>query len=530
MSGSSARLSVSGATPSPEGEQVSGHAATSGEVSSGTLANSQRRNSHLRAATPTTESRALEPLSIVRATGKIAVDTSLLADNESHALRKRLLEVRRSLALAANIAVRVHWRVDARIVQRYLVHEQRAPKAKEWQATEQELRDAIDEVAPLVTPAVAQVLTDKCLRKGQLDLFSLVRQIAPDVSSGIASALNRKVMQRWRTDRFKVLVQHEKAPPHYRGTLPIPIRASDMRFVRDGRRFLMTFNLSPGRHKGGEFTLPIEPRDGYQRQLLGDLADGVVKIGEAALTQDRLRKRKWFVRLAYTKQVPKTVETKRAAINRGITCFLAAVTDTGEQLLYDGDDIVAHLRGTQARRRQFQYQVKASGRVGHGRTRTLKPIDHLAGASDRWRDTRCKTIAARFAKWCDDRGVGVVLLEDFTGIRDGLPEKLQGGEYAWQEIQTWPYYRLQQDIQSALESYGIAFEQRDPAYISQTCPKCGHVTEDNIQLRRRKLVCVECKHTVHLDVAACENQLQGVTAPKSSPRKKKPVGKRPKKK
>lgn len=55
---------------------------------------------------------------------------------------------------------------------------------------------------------------------------------------------------------------------------------------------------------------------------------------------------------------------KSATIALGMRYFLIAVVDDGEQWIYDGADVAAHLAKTQARRRSYQSGVKSSARVG----------------------------------------------------------------------------------------------------------------------------------------------------------------------
>jgi transposase len=221
-----------------------------------------------------------------------------------------------------------------------------------------------------------------------------------------------------------------------------------------------------------------------------------------------LRRRKWYVTIAYKKLAPVIAPSERvAAINRGMCCFLMGVTHDGEQWRYDGNDIESYLKQMQRRRRSYQYDSKASNRWGHGRARTLRPIETLQGKAERWRQTKCQTIARRFARWCEERQITLVKLEDFSGIRDGLPEKLEGGKFVWDRIQEWPYFQLETRIASCLEEVGIAIERVPAHFISQRCPACGDVRPENTDLRRRRLKCQACGWSRNLDVAAAMNVL-----------------------
>jgi hypothetical protein len=166
--------------------------------------------------------------------------------------------------------------------------------------------------------------------------------------------------------------------------------------------------------------------------------------------------------------------------------------------------------------------VKASNRIGHGRPRALRTIEHLAGVGERWRQTRCQVIARRLATWLADRGVSRVYLDDFTGIRDSPPETLDAKDpkrqqWIWERIQEWPYYQLGMRLEACLMEYGIECIKQEVVGNSMHCPQCFYEDAANKDLRNWKLTCknparssrgrVGCGYSRHLDVAFCANAL-----------------------
>lgn len=360
----------------------------------------------------------------------------------------------------------------------------------------------------------------------QSAMYRFIRRLAPGLASGIAATLSDKVIAKWKETRFDTLVRETKSPPHFRRGFPVPIRAQSFRLKRAsdpsngerGDRYVLRFSLAPGRYVGGaEFAVPIRPRDGYQARSLRMLADGrvggapdeeTIKIGEAKIAEDKRHPGKWQVTFSYTRLAPAQPTTEvSAGINRGIICFLAAVTSTGRQWLYDGEDIEAFLKRLQARRKRYQWSSKASGRSGHGRARMLAPLDKLEAKGERWRATKCQTIARRFVAWIVEQGVTVLYMENLSGIRDGEPEKLEGGKFVWDRIQEWPYYQLGERIQSCCAEAGIEVVERPAFYVSQRCPvaDCGYTDESNVDLRHRMFCCQRCGYKRHLDAVAAEN-------------------------
>ncbi len=482
---------------------------------------------------------ALDPeKELVRATCRLQLDVSELCETEeardAHRRRKcagaeggcpacvaskTLRAARRECARVANISMRLRWAADAELIDRYQIAHGRAPKGREWEDID--MTQAIQRVTAGLPPAERAVLLEKCRRvtapkegkpsKAVLYPYPLLCQMAPGIAAGIVSAIDQAVMQKWNETRWASLVQMDKSPPHYAWTNPIPLRKADVQLQRvTEKRFKFSFSVSsraastePSR-RGKEFSLPITARDEYQLGLLKMLSEDNARLGACQITEDRKRPGRWYVRMAYRKLALKSTATKSAGINKGILTFLAAVTEDGARWMYDGAEVEAYLKQIQARRQRYQRQVRASNRVGHGRTRVLRPIEHLQGQGEAWRDTRCQVIARRFVQWLVAEGVGRLYIDDFSGIRDQPPEGLIKGEWIWGRIQEWPFYKLQMKVISCCEEVGIETVVRNPKHISGTCPKCG---SREVKYVRRKLHC-ECRHVVHWDVAAAQINLR----------------------
>jgi hypothetical protein len=345
--------------------------------------------------------------------------------------------------------------------------------------------------------------------------YKVIRQSVPLLASGMAATLAREVDRKWASERNAILVYQDHSPPHYRAGQPFPIRSQDARWMWDieGKIAVVVVQLFAGGAPVQTFRLPIEARDEHQRVVLQKLAAGDWKAGEVRIERDRLRPARWYMRVSYKRLVPKRLVGPVAAINRGMHCFLVSLIEGGETWIYDADDIEAYLAQMQRRRRQYQRGVKASARVGRGRPRALKSIEHLSGKAERWRQTRCQVIARRLARWLSDRGVSKVFLDDFTGIRDAPPETLaikdpSRQKFIWERIQEWPYYQLGMRLTACLAEYGIEVVAQEVTGNSISCPICKSVDPANRDLRNWKLRCKSCgKYSRHLDVAFCENAL-----------------------
>lgn len=439
---------------------------------------------HDRGASPAAD----EDYTIARATTRLRVDFDRLSEAGARALRAELYEARKLVVTVANYLARSWWRLDADGLDAFLAREGRLPQTlKEWPKP-----------------------------KRRSDGYAEARPVTPTLSPGITAAVTRMVAKKWRKERWAALVLQQRSPPHFKDTLPVPVREQEHRIFHREDGFWVSFPLKAG--TGQRVVVPLEVRDEFQKRQLSLIVSGVWKAGELKVEQDRKRPSRWYVRVAFKRRVARSAGVISMAVNRGIRCHLVAVTSAGDVWRYDGNDIVAYLKQIQARRRQYQRDAKACMRGGRGRTRILRPIEPLIQKGERWRKTKCQTIARRLAEWAQERGVTQVYREDFSGIRRGEPERLEGGERAWRMIQEWPYHEQGTRLDSCLEEHGIGVAvENAPHYISQRCPACGLVCRDNRDLSRWRLRCVnpDCGFSRDLDEAACLNELARASVPPS---------------
>jgi ribosomal protein S27AE len=394
----------------------------------------------------------------------------------------------RDVASVFNFVTRGLWRQDADFLDKFMVRYGRKPKGDEWE-------------------------------KAEVYYYNEACASHPKLATGIVSAAQRKAARKWTSVRWKALIQQSLRPSHYIDTIPIPIREQDYALIESAERdtFRFAFTLHAGRKgaRGKEYCIPIKTKDQQQYNSLLKVARGEWKRGEAAIMRERKDRgkgggpvNKWFLRISYKKKVELSTEADYAALNRGIAYFLVGYASNGERYILDGDDIRAHLKMLQGRRRQHQrvYRHAGSNRKGHGRKRALKPISHLYAKGEWWRETYNQTKARDFTNWCIKNNVVRVYLANFTNIRNDYVDKLEGGKRLWDLIQEWPYYNLQMRVISCLEEAGIEVYQMPAQYITRTCPRCGNVKEEAVISRKYR--CEACGYTQHRDVVACMNEMK----------------------
>lgn len=105
--------------------------------------------------------------------------------------------------------------------------------------------------------------------------------------------------------------------------------------------------------------------------------------------------------------------------------------------------------------------------------------------------------------------VTVIKVEDLKGLRERVNKALKDGKKKMNKrtaakikrmVNTWPYSRVLQYVKYKAELAGIKVVVVDPAYTSQTCPKCGRLNKAN----DRTYVC-QCGFRCHRDVVGAMN-------------------------
>ena len=108
-------------------------------------------------------------------------------------------------------------------------------------------------------------------------------------------------------------------------------------------------------------------------------------------------------------------------------------------------------------------------------------------------------IAKRIVTEAERTGRGIAL-EDLTGIRARVrlrkPQRVT--------LHSWAFAQLGQFIAYKAAQAGVPLVYVDPAYTSQACSRCGHVSKKN-RPSQATFCCTSCSFAEHADVNAARN-------------------------
>ena len=165
-------------------------------------------------------------------------------------------------------------------------------------------------------------------------------------------------------------------------------------------------------------------------------------------------------------------------IDRGIRFLATTYDNKGKSTFYDGNVIKQKRAHYKALRKQLQQVGTPSSR---------KRIRSIGQRENRWIQDVNHCISKALVENNPDGTLFVI--EDLTGIRSVTENVKVKDRYV---SVSWSYYDLEQKLSyKALKNHQLV-EKVNPAYTSQTCPKCGHTEKTNRNKKIHLFCCKNC--------------------------------------
>lgn len=136
---------------------------------------------------------------------------------------------------------------------------------------------------------------------------------------------------------------------------------------------------------------------------------------------------------------------------------------------------------TQIKNRRKNMQKNIHAISGHGYRRKLEALNSLSKKESNFAQTYNHRMSKEVIDFCIKNNAGTIHLEYLT-------KEVKKNSFL---TEYWSYFQLQEMIQNKAKENGIIVRWVDPAYTSQTCPKCGHVSREN-RPEQSKFRCVSC--------------------------------------
>ncbi len=174
---------------------------------------------------------------------------------------------------------------------------------------------------------------------------------------------------------------------------------------------------------------------------------------------------------------------------------------------HDGQD--THIYNGRYIRSLYRYRNKVLSEFSHAISRckrhskrwwklTRRKWKRISKIDNQTKDALHKHTT-KFLKYCQNKGIGTIVLGDLTGIRKGIDY----GKSANQRLHQWAFSKITSLITYKAKVLGIKVVGIDEAYTSQTCPSCGNRKKPS----NRNYTC-KCGFEYHRDGVGAINILR----------------------
>ena len=316
---------------------------------------------------------------------------------------------------------------------------------------------------------------NECLtqRKVQDATYRTIRETL-GMPSQMAISATRRVIGNYRTIKETTGRQWGKQPIRY--TSP----GYDLVWNRDysvNRHGLVSVNTLEGRIKlHANWThVPDEYRQG--------------RYGTARILQ---RNGKWMMLIPMTVTTPNPRRPQRVTgVDLGIR-FLATA--------YDGNGKTTFYKGKEVTHRRAKYKELRSELQRKGTRSARKRLKSIGNRENRWMRDVNHQVSKALVNACDRPTL--IVLEDLKGIRKTTEKAWKTQRYV--QV-SWAFFQLRRMIEYKAAKAGHTVLVIDPAYTSQTCPKCGAILKTNRKKKQHLYVCANCAYTSNDDRVGAMN-------------------------
>jgi len=218
------------------------------------------------------------------------------------------------------------------------------------------------------------------------------------------------------------------------------------------------------------------------------------KIGDPILTYDKSSKT-FFLLVPVTLEVQEQPPKEIVGVDVGERHIVAVASTRGTRYLIDLPE--------EFKQRKQHYQRLRSELMSKGTRSAKRKLARISRREKRFTENVLHIIAK---KLITNHPGAKFVLEDLTYIKANRITYRGKDKEARRQSEQWPFASLQQKIEYKSKLYyGVQSEKVDPAYTSQTCPVCGHVSKENRPDHGERFICQNCGYEEHADIVGAIN-------------------------
>ena len=187
----------------------------------------------------------------------------------------------------------------------------------------------------------------------------------------------------------------------------------------------------------------------------------------------------FYICVSYTREIPDTLPVSNVVgVDLGVNFTAVSYDSHGKTRFWNGRQIKQKRAAYKIIRRDLQRRGTKSAR---------KRLKKIGSRENRWMQDVNHQVSKALVN--GNPSGSMFVLEDLTGIRNVTEKVRRKDRYA---MVSWSFYDLRKKIEYKAERIGSQVHIVDPAYTSQTCPKCGYVHKGNRDKKKHLFACGSC--------------------------------------
>ena len=182
----------------------------------------------------------------------------------------------------------------------------------------------------------------------------------------------------------------------------------------------------------------------------------------------------------------------------GVDLGISRIAVTSDNQFFSGK----HVKNTNNKYFRLRRELQAKGTKS-----ARRKLRKLSRRETRFRANVNHCVSKRLVEHLEPGST--IVLEELTHIRDRAKGK---GKKQRRQMAGWSFFDLRRKVEYKAQARGVQVLKVDPAYTSQTCPRCGHVSRSN-RTSQSWFCCQQCGYQSNADRVGALNLAQrGIAA------------------
>lgn len=332
------------------------------------------------------------------------------------------------------------------------------------------------------------------------DIYHTVKEWNEGYNSTFCDASIKEALEKFDEQKLRVL-KGEESLVSYRRDGSFPIRSGQIRQLKKSKKNLFEVKLSllsPSKAKkeGVPSQVVVKLRSGGgATSIMERIIEGSYSLGDSRVTYCK-RKKRYFLLLAYRfkKKEVFADENIVMGVHLGVVNPITiSIKDAPYPTEYVGTAQEVRNFEQQMRRRRKSIQVSrkwaGKGSSGRGVKTRIKPLTKIKAKISNFKKLKNHQWSRYIVDQAIKNGVGLIQIEDLTGISDSYFEH--------KFLRNWTYYDLQEKITYKANEVGIKVLRVNPSYTSSRCYDCGAIFHKDVADKRwrkplQRFTCLNC--------------------------------------